>query len=127
MAVGIAGELFLIWRLKGRIVLDLAVEGWRESLVSCSGCACLDVLVEGWWRELLVSELFALDLAVEGWRESLVSCSGCACLDASLTGNFFWMPSRSIQIPEKRSGSIWIDPQNIFVIQIDPNQTISCF
>ena len=75
MAVGIAGELFLIWRSKGRIVLDLAVEGWRESLVSCSGCACLDVLVEGWWRELLASELFALDLAVEGWRrKSLVSC-----------------------------------------------------
>jgi len=59
-------ELFLIWRLKDgggnhwlmscsgsdvlvegwRIVLDLAVEGWRESLVSCSGCACLDVLVD---------------------------------------------------------------------------------
>jgi len=77
-----------------RVVLDLAVEGWRRE--SATGelffliwrlkdgggnwwCVVLDLAVAGWWRELQVSCLLLLDLAVEGWRRP------------GITGELLWM------------------------------------
>jgi len=71
MAAGIAGELFLIWRLKDgsgnrwRVVLDLAVEGWwRELQVSC--CFSICRLKDGGGNHWLAGKSFLMCLLTDG-------------------------------------------------------------